>query len=103
MIRTFTCLVGILLFATPSLAQAEPKDKHDHAAAEIKKLGGHVKVVKSKEGEPESHVTLWQASFAGDWQGGDAGLAHLQDLANVTRLSINDSKLSDAGLTHLRG
>ena len=102
MTGTFCCRVGILLLVSVSPTLAEPKDGHERAAAAIEDLGGYVRVVKPKVGEPETHVLLLEQGYVGYWKGGDAGLAHLQDLNNVTTLTIRDAHLSDGGLKHLQ-
>ena len=85
----------------------EPKVSDDRKAAEwVLSIGGLVQV-SGKTGYIKAAVDLPKERFTLTWVSldetkvSDAGLAHLKELKGLTHLYLKDTLVTDAGLTHL--
>jgi hypothetical protein len=65
------------------------------AAAELTRLGGTVMP------QTTAFPTQYKVQLGQSWSGGDAGLALLADLGDVTWLSIENAPVGDAALKHI--
>jgi len=92
-----TLVLGSLLAATPSGWAAEPSPEQAKAIAEIRKLGGTVRVFEDRPRTPVIVVDLRGNGVT------DAGVVHLQGLSQLQHLSLWDTQVTDAGLMHLQG
>lgn len=85
----------ILLFMLPCVPSSAMGQTAQHAesAERIVRLGG---VVICNDREATAHVGIGRG-----WTGGEAGLALLKSLDNLTTLDLSGCKLTDAGLEHV--
>ncbi|MFP6613293.1 MAG: hypothetical protein VB835_13365, partial [Pirellulales bacterium] len=82
-------LVGLLLVATPVLAEPTPNE----VIAAIKKLGGGVSVDQNKA---VVRVSLYRTNIT------DAGLANLKGLSSLEVLYLYGTQVTDAGVEKLK-
>ena len=86
-----------LSFAPVFCWAAEPNADQAKAAAEIKKMGGRIKVDEKSPGKPVIDVVFFETTLT------DAGLVHVSRLTKLKRLTLEDTQVTDAGLVHLSG
>jgi hypothetical protein len=84
-----------LILANASIAAADPAE--DAAVAEIRKLGGTVRQISSKNNDLEVGFHFGGAAVTDD------ALAHLTKLKNLVAVNLKGTKITDAGMAHLKG
>ena len=76
---------------------AKPQTEQDKAAAEIKRLGGHVGFDEKNPGRPVVSVQLSGSRVKDDC------LRHLKGLTGLQTLNLERTQVTDAGLERLQG
>jgi len=84
---------------------AAQRERHHQAILAIRKLGGSVGtrwgVAPYQYQRPEEPRWRTLVYLPADWAGGDAGLAHLDDLHNLNELYLVEADISDQGLRYV--
>jgi hypothetical protein len=81
---------------------AEQGERHHRAVTEIRRLGGEVDSVPlTTNARGVRRTKFWHTAvcLTDKWQGGDDGLRHLADLADIGDLILSRAKVTDDGLT----
>ncbi|MEQ8790983.1 MAG: CsgG/HfaB family protein [Pirellulaceae bacterium] len=95
---------GSLAEKYPFLPEAS-RQRHQQAVDEIRRLGGSVDVEFGQRIATSKQLTRrdWGTVvyLSEDWQGGDAGLAHLADLRSLRTVQLVRADVTDAGLVHI--
>ena len=81
----------------PTKAKQTKSADQEKAIAAIKKLGGKVTLDEKQFRKPVVRVNLSGTKVT------DAGLVHLKGLTNLRWLDLGDTNVTDAGLVHLKG
>jgi len=68
--------------------------RQQQAIAQIRRLGGTVSTLSAD---------TMTVKIGSNWKGGEAGLAHLRNISNLRRLSLEHSTLGDNALAQLKG
>ena len=88
----------LVLASGAVVAAADAVDPAEQAAvAEIRKLGGSVRKISSKNDDQAVEFQFGGAELT------DAGLVHLTRVKNLVALSLKGTKITDAGLVQLKG
>ena len=98
--KTLAMLIGLLVVASNAVGEdkvVKRSDAEKKAIAVIKKLGGDVTFAEKKPGKPVIGVYLASTKVT------DAGLVHLKGMMNLQMLHLYNTKVTDAGLVHLKG
>jgi Leucine-rich repeat (LRR) protein len=98
-----------------ALQKALPKcqihwsDANKRAAAYVLSIGGIVSVnhqdrdIRAVPDLPKEPYVLTRATLTAKEKVTDAGLANFKDCKNLTRLELNGTRVTDAGLAHCKG
>ena len=86
----------ILLVIAPGLLTADDS-AHEAAATAVSELGGSVRPIASNSDDYQVDFSLGGTELTDD------GLAHIAHLDNVVTLNLKRTKITSAGLVHLKG